>query len=469
MKFDFRKNISLKINLLMISIIVVLFLIIGIVEFQTSYNEISDQLNEDYNIILNRLNESLKNPVWDLDIDTINSILIAELQNKNIHSIAVIDSKTDQFLIGKMRGVDGEIIGLGGIVENSFDEREVEILRYGKSIAFIELELTGEFYEAEINSEIRRLIVQMAILIIVFSFVLSFTISLIVIKPIAKLAKVFESVAQGNLNETVTSEREDEIGQLGNAFNVMTSKLKESYEGLEEKVRIRTKELSESNKLKDLFTDIMRHDLLNPAGVVRTNSQLALADEKDVKKKEALEKIERSSNRMIRMIENASILAKLESGEKIEFKKEDLGVILKGAVEELSERAKGKNMKIKVNVEGKFPAIVNPLIQNVFSNFLSNSIKYSPEKTEIIAGIKKKNNDWLVYVEDRGEGIPAKYKKAIFERFTRLEKGAIKGSGLGLAISKKITEAHNGKIWVRDHKGGGSIFYVLIPKVHKKK
>ncbi len=56
----------------------------------------------------------------------------------------------------------------------------------------------------------------------------------------------------------------------------------------------------------------------------------------------------------------------------------------------------------------------------------------------------------------------------IFERFTRLEKGAIKGSGLGLAISKKIVEAHNGKIWVRDHKGGGSVFYVLVPKVHKE-
>ncbi len=61
-----------------------------------------------------------------------------------------------------------------------------------------------------------------------------------------------------------------------------------------------------------------------------------------------------------------------------------------------------------------------------------------------------------------------KYKKAIFERFTRLEKGAVKGSGLGLAISKKITEAHNGKIWVGDHKGGGSIFYVTVPKVRKE-
>lgn len=61
--------------------------------------------------------------------------------------------------------------------------------------------------------------------------------------------------------------------------------------------------------------DIMRHDLLNPADIVRMNSQLVLGQEKDVKGKTLLEAIERSSNQMIKMIENASILAKLESGE----------------------------------------------------------------------------------------------------------------------------------------------------------
>jgi two-component system sensor histidine kinase SenX3 len=56
----------------------------------------------------------------------------------------------------------------------------------------------------------------------------------------------------------------------------------------------------------------------------------------------------------------------------------------------------------------------------VFSNFISNAIKYCPEKSEVIVGIKDKGRDWLVYVEDRGEGIPAKFKKAVFERFVRV-------------------------------------------------
>jgi hemerythrin-like metal-binding protein len=277
--------------------------------------------------------------------------------------------------------------------------------------------------------------------------------------------------------EFVESQKIYDVGSK-KELGIQSAELVESLSSVKEQMLMRMKakklevalrkaniELTKSNRLKDLFMDIMRHDLLNPAGIVKMSSQLALLEEKDVKKRETLEKIIRNNSRVIRMIENASILAKLESGEKIEFKEEDLGVMLKGSVEELGDRAKERGMKVRVVVKGKFMAIVNPLIQNVFSNFISNAIKYSPEKTEVVVGIKARDDDWLVYVEDRGEGIPAKYKKAVFERFTRLEKGAVKGTGLGLAISKKITSAHGGKIWVGDHKGGGAVFYVLVPKV----
>jgi signal transduction histidine kinase len=298
----------------------------------------------------------------------------------------------------------------------------------------------------------------------------SFFIARGITKPLLELRNSAIKIGKGDLNTKIKVRSKNEIGDLARSFETMRINLKKSRAQLvkKEKLEKANKELAKSNKLKDLFMDIMRHDLLNPAGVVKISSQLALMEEKDVKRKEVLGKIVKNNSRVIKMIENASILAKLESGENIEFKEEDLGILLKGSVEELSERAKEKCMKIKLFAEGKFPAVVNPLIQNVFSNFISNAIKYSPEKTEVIVGIKEKGEDWLVYVEDRGEGIPTKYKGMVFERFTRLEKGAIKGSGLGLAISKKIAEAHNGKVWVRDHKGGGSVFYVLVPKIHKE-
>jgi two-component system sensor histidine kinase KdpD len=72
---------------------------------------------------------------------------------------------------------------------------------------------------------------------------------------------------------------------------------------------------------------------------------------------------------------------------------------------------------------------------------------------------------WLS-VADRGPGIPRGEHEKIFQRFYRLERDRrshVKGSGLGLAICKGIVEAHHGRIWVEDRKGGGSIFYIALP------
>jgi signal transduction histidine kinase len=447
-------SISKKLMFWIVAVTLLVMIVFGTI----NYFLFVEQLNRDLDTRLGedaqKLEEVLGLHIWNLDKNSINEVTNAQVFIKSLSLLLVVDNfGTTIYEIDRIE--EGQ----------DYAYKTKSIFYEDQEVGVIEIAYSKEYIEIATRGIIRSTLV---IIFAVFFAVLtiSFFVSRSISKPIREISKASQEIAAGNLNRKVEVVSEDEVGQLGEAFNVMTSKLKESYEGLEEKVRIRTKELSASNRLKDLFMDIMRHDLLNPAGVVKMNAQLALSDEKDVKKRKVLESIDRNSNRMVRMIENASILAKLESGEKIEFKEEDLGVMLKGSVEELSERAKEKGMKVRVVAKGKFSAVVNPLIQNVFSNFISNAIKYCPEKTEIVVGIKDKGKDWLVYVEDRGEGIPAKYKRAVFERFTRLEKGAVKGTGLGLAISKKITEAHNGKIWVGDHKGGGAVFYVLIPKVH---
>jgi len=345
---------------------------------------------------------------------------------------------------------------------------------FGWSIATIrdyDSLLEGESTLANLKRNI-FIIILTGLLMGIISF---FWVAKTMINPINKLNNVLVKISRGNLDIEIDPKlktSKSEIGSLAHAFSIMTQKLKKSYEFLEEKVRIRTKELLESNKLKDLFIDIMRHDLLNPAGVVRSNAQLILMKEKDSKKKESLKAIETSSNRLIKMIENASIFAQLESGQKMDFKKEDLGVILKVIVKEMTPKAKERGVKIKVKAKGKFPATVNPLIGDVFSNFISNAIKYGKEKSDVIVEIKQSGSNWRISVANKGEKILDKYKKTIFDRYKRLEKGAIKGSGLGLAIVKKVIELHKGKVWIEDNLKGGAVFVVELPrhtKNNKKK
>jgi PAS domain S-box-containing protein len=244
------------------------------------------------------------------------------------------------------------------------------------------------------------------------------------------------------------------------------SKVKTFASELEEKVRERTSDLEKSNKLKDLFIDIMGHDLLKPVDISRLSLELILDREEASDKKKILKNILRSQERMIDLIENATVLAKLESGEKLEFEKGDLGDILRDASGELAEPASAKNIKIIVNADGEFAAMVNPLIYDVFSNLLGNAVKYGPSDSRILASISGESSVWRITVADNGEGIADEYKEEIFDRFKRLEKGGVKGTGLGLAIVKRVVAAHSGRAWVEDNPGGGSLFCVDIPKTN---
>ncbi|MFQ5800896.1 MAG: ATP-binding protein, partial [Candidatus Hydrothermarchaeales archaeon] len=245
---------------------------------------------------------------------------------------------------------------------------------------------------------------------------------------------------------------------------ILYNEIKKFASNLEKKVRERTAELEHSNKLKDLFIDIMGHDLLKPADIARLSAELALDREEDPDKIKTLQTILQSNERIIDMIENASILAKLESKEKLEFKEDDLGFILKSVAKEITDLADEKKVKIKITAEGEFSALINPLIYDVFSNLISNAIKYGPEDSEVVAGIENVGKNWKISVVDNGPGIPDEHKKAIFDRFKRIKKDAVKGTGLGLAIVKRVVKAHKGRVWVEDNPGGGSMFIVEIPK-----
>ncbi|MFQ5976481.1 MAG: ATP-binding protein, partial [Candidatus Hydrothermarchaeales archaeon] len=232
----------------------------------------------------------------------------------------------------------------------------------------------------------------------------------------------------------------------------------------EEELKKYSEDLKRSNSLKDLFIDIMRHDLINPVTVIKGRSDLAFREEENIEIKEIFQSIFESSDVILDMIENASLLAKLESEEKLELKEADLGIILRSTAEDNTSLADEKKTQITLHTDGVFNTLVNPLIYDVFSNLISNAIKYGPENSEVVVGIEDDGSNWKITVTNKGEGIPDEYKESIFDRFERIKKSGVVGTGLGLAIVKRVVKAHNGRVWVEDNPGGGSIFFVTLPK-----
>lgn len=223
-------------------------------------------------------------------------------------------------------------------------------------------------------------------------------------------------------------------------------------------------DLRERNRLKDLFTDIMRHDLINPASVVKTASELLLQIEEDATKVKLLGRIERGATKLIELCESAAKYAHIADVTQIDFGEYELGAILKESLGGFHAHLQEKRMTLRFELDRRYPARVNPLITDVFSNLVSNAIKYSAEGSAIEVSIRDEQDHWRVSVADHGPGIADEDKQRVFTRFERLEQLGVRGSGLGLAIAKQVVDLHHGRIWIEDNPGGGSVFCVEVGK-----
>ncbi|WP_445474136.1 response regulator [Methanococcoides methylutens] len=295
--------------------------------------------------------------------------------------------------------------------------------------------------------------------------------------------KIFSSLIKGEVgefeyseNSVVTADGEERLiswhnsilmDERGNVTGVLSS-----GEDITERTKTEAalkeyaKQLEHSNELKDLFIDIIRHDLMNPAGAVKGFTDLLLKrgkfEDGDLRMVQA---IKRANGKLITMIESAATFAKIESVSRVKLKVMDLGDILNNVAQTLEPQLKKNGIKLNMSIECPYPALADPMVEQVFMNLLSNAIKYSPQDTCVSVELEDHGNEWKVNVMDQGFGILDEDKELVFERFKRLDKGNIKGTGLGLAIVRRIVDLHEGKVGVADNpKGNGSIFWVTLKK-----
>ncbi len=224
--------------------------------------------------------------------------------------------------------------------------------------------------------------------------------------------------------------------------------------------------LEDATALKELFSDILRHDLLGPASTVQLSIESLLRREPDpVAAKRILDAARRSSAKLIDIIEGAAKYAKLATAQGIEFGRVDLAAVLRDVVAEFDPRRKERDTKVALDAPLTCPVRANPMISDVFENLLSNASKYGPEGGTVEIAVEDEDERWRVCVTDSGEGIPDADKEKVFMRFERLRKEGVKGTGLGLAIARRIVELHGGRIWVEDARGGGARFCVALDKL----
>ena len=218
--------------------------------------------------------------------------------------------------------------------------------------------------------------------------------------------------------------------------------------------------LLESNSIRELLLDIITHDLRNPAGNIYALSEAA---RKDLPENKFLEAIYTSSGHLIEVFNQTTILSQATFGETIPKEPLSLNKLLQETVDEFASALSAAEMDLVVAISPDLIIEANPLIREVFKNYISNAIKYARDGKRIEIETIIEDQTVIVCVKDFGKTIAKADRDRIFERRAQLENGKEKGRGLGLAIVKRIAEAHDGEVWVEPNKPRGNSFGLRIP------
>lgn len=229
--------------------------------------------------------------------------------------------------------------------------------------------------------------------------------------------------------------------------------------------------LEELSTLKSYFISSVSHELRMPLTSIRMFAE-TLRSSKHLtprKKKEYLEIIEGESERLSRLIGNVLDFAKIERGLKeYHFRMIDLSDCVRAAARAMAYQVAQHGGTLKVRIPRSLPHLhADPdALEEALLNLLSNALKYSGKRKEILLTVARARNGVTLTVSDKGLGIPDHELPSIFEKFYRVRDERTRqvgGTGLGLALVKHIVEAHRGSISVKSIVGKGTTFTITLP------
>ena len=304
--------------------------------------------------------------------------------------------------------------------------------------------------------------------------------------PIHLMAEASAEVAAGRLNVRVPVTSSGEIGTLESSFNLMTTRLAESYESLEQRVRFRTAQLKKvnedleeqskraeaANRAKSEFLASMSHELRTPLNAIIGFSELLIDEPAEGydqgSRSSYLESIYDSGRHLLALINDILDLSKVEAG-RMELRSErvHLQEVVHHVLTTIEPLAASKRIQLLSDMGMAGDVVADGgKIRQILYNLVSNAIKFTPEAGQIRVRARQDAEVATITVEDTGPGIASEDQERIFHEFQQLDAGPGRqheGTGLGLALTKRFVELHGGRIWVQSARGEGSQFHFTLP------
>lgn len=215
-------------------------------------------------------------------------------------------------------------------------------------------------------------------------------------------------------------------------------------------------------RVQQEFLAVTTHELRTPVTGIRGNAQLM--QRRTAYSERAVTAIIAQADRLQRLIDDLLVASQIQADRlTLVPEKTDLVSATRAAVENLGV---GESViRVEAPAEPLMVSADQYRLGQVLGNLLTNAIKYSPAGSEITVRVARQTSEACVSVIDRGVGIPPEALPHLFDRFYRVQgtAGWAPGLGLGLYISRRIVDAHGGRIEVESQPGQGSTFTVTLP------
>lgn len=277
----------------------------------------------------------------------------------------------------------------------------------------------------------------------------------IIVKPLTRLTNAIKELSNGNYNVRVDNVGQDEISKLNQGFNQMA------------------RQLAKQDETRQKFISDISHEFQTPLTSIQGFANIL--KEEDLPKEQRVKYaniILYNSKRLSSLAKNMLQLTLLDR-EEIELELTNYSLVeqMNRVISTQENQAMEKNIEIVFEMPKKeiFIEGDEQRLEQVWTNIISNAIKYTNEGGLITITMKKNSKDIEVSIEDTGIGMSKEVVSHIFERFYREDKARnVEGNGLGLAIVKSIVDLHHGKINILSQVDVGTNFIVRLP-IEKQK
>lgn len=366
----------------------------------------------------------------------------------------------------------------------------------------------------QVRQDIQIALIVFAAVIALASFIFGAASIFNFARPLAEMATATQEVSLGKLDRRVRVTQmfgtRDEITQLGENFNLMTERLQNFYENLEQQVQERTRELVnernkldealkelavardqalEANRAKSAFLANMSHELRTPLNAIIGYSEMLQEEAEDLGQDGLLadlQKIHSAAKHLLQLINDILDLSKIEAG-KMDLYLETFEVmpLIQEVVTTIQPLVDKRSNKLEIHCAADLGVMYSDVtkVRQALFNLLSNASKFTENGTitldvqrmaslDEVGSLKEKESEVqssdlvLFRVSDTGIGMSAEQVGKLFKEFTQADTSTTRkygGTGLGLAITRRFCQMMGGDVSVESQPGQGTRFTIHLP------